>query len=121
MLTNLKPLPADKILMLMQEYAADPRDTKVDLGVGVYKNAQGHTPIMRSIKAAEQKVWEEQTSKSYVGLAGDPAYSARSPVTVWPLSVPPVVLVLCVRLLSCCKWQTLTAACSCRTRHGRTT
>lgn len=75
MLTNLKPLPADKILMLMQEYASDPRDTKIDLGVGVYKDATGHTPIMRAIKAAEMKVWEEQTSKSYTGLAGDPAYS----------------------------------------------
>lgn len=75
MLTNLKPLPADKILALMQEYKADPRDTKIDLGVGVYKDATGNTPIMRAIKAAEQKVWEEQTSKSYVGLAGDPAYS----------------------------------------------
>jgi aromatic-amino-acid transaminase len=75
MLTNLKPLPADKILALMQEYAADPRDTKIDLGVGVYKNAQGVTPVMRAIKAAEMKVWEEQTSKSYVGLAGDPAFS----------------------------------------------
>ena len=75
MLTNLKALPADKILALMQEYAADPRDTKIDLGVGVYKDATGKTPIMRAIKAAEMKVWEEQTSKSYVGLAGDPAFS----------------------------------------------
>ncbi|MDG2339754.1 MAG: aspartate/tyrosine/aromatic aminotransferase [Paracoccaceae bacterium] len=74
MLTNLKAQPADKILALMQEYAADPRDTKIDLGVGVYKDASGNTPIMRAIKAAETKVWEEQTSKSYVGLAGDPAF-----------------------------------------------
>lgn len=75
MLTNLKPQPADKILMLMQEYAADPRDTKIDLGVGVYKNAEGHTPIMRAIKAAEKLVWEQQTTKSYVGLAGDAAFN----------------------------------------------
>ncbi len=75
MLTNLKAQPADKILALVQEYAADPRETKIDLGVGVYKDATGKTPIMRAIKAAEQKVWEEQTSKSYVGLAGDPAFS----------------------------------------------
>lgn len=74
MLTNLKAQPADKILALMQEYAADPRDTKIDLGVGVYKDASGKTPVMRAIKAAEMKVWEEQTSKSYVGLAGDPAF-----------------------------------------------
>ena len=68
MLTNLKALPADKILALMQEYKADTRSDKIDLGVGVYKDASGNTPVMRAIKAAEMKVWEEQTSKSYVGL-----------------------------------------------------
>ncbi|UWS07420.1 amino acid aminotransferase [Phaeobacter inhibens] len=75
MFETLKPQPADKILMLMQTYRDDPRDSKIDLGVGVYKNAEGVTPVMRAIKAAEHKLWEEQTSKSYVGLAGDPAYS----------------------------------------------
>ena len=75
MLTNLKPLPADKILALMGEYKADTRDHKIDLGVGVYKDASGNTPVMRAIKAAEMKVWESQTSKSYVGLAGAPEFS----------------------------------------------
>ena len=75
MFETLKPQPADKILALMQMFREDPRDSKIDLGVGVYKNAEGHTPVMRAIKAAEHKLWEEQTSKSYVGLAGDPAYS----------------------------------------------
>ena len=71
----LKPQPADKILALMQQFREDPRDSKIDLGVGVYKNAEGVTPVMRAIKAAEHKLWEEQTSKAYVGLAGDPAYN----------------------------------------------
>ncbi|MEW2912243.1 amino acid aminotransferase [Leisingera sp. JC11] len=75
MFETLKPQPADKILALMQMYRDDPRADKIDLGVGVYKNAEGVTPVMRAIKAAEHKLWEEQTSKSYVGLAGDPAYS----------------------------------------------
>lgn len=75
MFENLKAQPADKILALMQAYREDPRDTKIDLGVGVYKNAEGVTPVMRAVKAAEQKIWEEQESKSYVGLVGDPAYS----------------------------------------------
>ena len=75
MLTNLKPLPADKILALMGEFKADTRDHKIDLGVGVYKDASGNTPVMRAIKAAEMKVWESQTSKSYVGLAGAPEFS----------------------------------------------
>lgn len=75
MLTNLKPQPADKILALMGKFRDDPRANKVDLGVGVYKNAQGVTPVMRAIKAAEKQLWQEQTTKSYTGLAGDPAYS----------------------------------------------
>ncbi|MEX0350980.1 MAG: aromatic amino acid transaminase [Paracoccaceae bacterium] len=75
MFENLKPQPADKILALMQMYREDPRDQKIDLGVGVYKNAEGITPVMRAVKAAEQKIWEEQQSKAYTGLAGDPAYS----------------------------------------------
>ena len=75
MFETLKPQPADKILALMQMYRDDPRADKIDLGVGVYKNAEGVTPVMRAIKAAEHKLWEEQTSKAYVGLAGDPAYS----------------------------------------------
>ena len=75
MLSNLKEQPKDKILGLMALYREDPRPTKIDLGVGVYKNAEGVTPVMRAVKAAERKLVEEQTSKSYVGLAGDPAYS----------------------------------------------
>jgi aspartate aminotransferase len=75
MFSNLKEHPADKILALMQMYRDDPRPTKIDLGVGVYKNAEGVTPVMRAVKAAERKLVEEQTTKSYVGLAGDPAFS----------------------------------------------
>ena len=75
MFHNLKPQPADKILALMQMYREDPRDQKIDLGVGVYKNAEGVTPVMRAVKAAEQRIWEEQETKAYTGLAGDPAYA----------------------------------------------
>jgi aspartate aminotransferase len=75
MFETLKPQPADKILGLMTLYREDPRASKVDLGVGVYKDASGVTPIMRSVKAAEKLLWEQQTSKAYVGLVGDPAYS----------------------------------------------
>ena len=75
MFENLKAQPADKILALMQAYKEDPRDTKIDLGVGVYKNAEGVTPVMRAIKAAEKRLWEEETTNSYVALAGDPAFS----------------------------------------------
>ena len=76
MLTNLTPQPADKILALMQMFREDPRENKIDLGVGVYKNAEGVTPVMRAVKAAERQLVESQETKAYTGLAGDPAFSA---------------------------------------------
>ena len=75
MFQTLKAQPADKILSLMQTYKVDPRDTKIDLGVGVYKDASGNTPVMRAVKEAERRLVAEQTTKAYVGLAGDPAFS----------------------------------------------
>ena len=74
MLGNLKPQAPDKILSLMAEFKADTRQGKIDLGVGVYKDPNGLTPVMRAVKAAEQKIWETQTSKTYTALAGEPEY-----------------------------------------------
>lgn len=74
MLSNLQPQAPDKILMLIEEFKADTRQGKIDLGVGVYKDPQGVTPVMRAVKAAEQRIWETQTTKSYTGLAGEPEY-----------------------------------------------
>ncbi len=71
MLEVLKPQPPDKIIELMGLFAADPRADKLDLGVGVYKDPQGRTPIMRAVKRAEERLLKEQTTKSYVGLLGD--------------------------------------------------
>ena len=76
MLGNLIPQPQDKILALIGAYRADPRADKIDLGVGVYKDASGATPIMRAIKIAEQQLWATETTKSYVGLTGDPDFTA---------------------------------------------
>lgn len=75
MFANLKEQPADKILALMQMYREDPRENKIDLGVGVYKNAEGVTPIMGAVKKAEQLWWQDEATKAYTGLAGDPAFS----------------------------------------------
>ena len=75
MLNNLLKQPQDKILALMDAYKADVRENKIDLGVGVYKNASGATPVMLAVKAAEKQLWQNQETKSYVGLAGDPAFS----------------------------------------------
>ncbi|GLK64966.1 MULTISPECIES: amino acid aminotransferase [Paracoccus] len=74
MLGNLKPQAPDKILALMGEFKADPRQGKVDLGVGVYKDATGHTPIMRAVHAAEQRMLETETTKTYASLSGEPDF-----------------------------------------------
>lgn len=74
MLENLKEQAPDKIIELIGLYAADARADKLDLGVGVYKDAAGNTPVMRAVKAAEAQLLAEQDSKKYVGLLGDLSY-----------------------------------------------
>ena len=74
MLSNLKPQAPDSILKLIEEFKADTRQGKIDLGVGVYKDPQGVTPVMRAVKAAEQRIWKTQTTKAYTGLAGEADY-----------------------------------------------
>ncbi len=76
MLETLNPQAQDKILALIAAYRDDPRADKIDLGVGVYKDATGLTPVMRAVKAAEKKLWEVEVTKTYTGLAGEPAYNA---------------------------------------------
>lgn len=76
MFETLSKAPGDKILALMGEYAADPRPTKIDLGVGVYKDEQGVTPIMSSVKKAEQKILAQGKTKTYLGIAGNKGYGA---------------------------------------------
>ena len=75
MFDALKPQVPDQILQLIQMYKDDPRTAKIDLGVGVYKDATGLTPVMRAVKAAEKKLWETEVTKTYTGLAGDPAFN----------------------------------------------
>jgi len=74
MLENLKEQAPDKIIELIGLYAADTRANKLDLGVGVYKDAKGNTPVMRAVKAAEAQLLAEQDTKKYVGLLGDLSY-----------------------------------------------
>ena len=75
MLESLSAQPQDKILQLIALYRDDPRPQKIDLGVGVYKDASGLTPVMRAVKAAEKKLWETEKTKTYTTLAGDPAFA----------------------------------------------
>ena len=74
MLENLTQQPPDKIIMLSAMFREDKRDTKIDLGVGVYKDVNGNTPIMRAVKKAEQLLWNQETTKSYTALVGDGAF-----------------------------------------------
>ena len=67
---SLERKPPDAILKLIAEHANDPRDNKVDLGVGVYRDAAGNTPVFGAIKTAERRLLETQTSKSYLGSRG---------------------------------------------------
>ena len=75
MFETLQAQKPDAILALVQMFKDDPRENKVDLGVGVYKDASGKTPVMRAIKAAEQKLWANETTKSYTALTGDPGFA----------------------------------------------
>ena len=74
MLEKFQPVPPDPILGLGQLFAADTRDGKIDLGVGVFKDAAGNTPIMSAVKKAELRLHNSQTTKTYKGLAGDEAF-----------------------------------------------
>ncbi len=79
MFNRLDPLPPDPILGLSAAYKADPRDTKLDLGVGVYKDEAGKTPVMRAVKAAEKQLLDTEHSKSYIAQLGVEAFNAGLP------------------------------------------
>jgi len=77
MFENLKALPQDSILQLMMMYRADDRSHKVDLGIGVYKDDAGNTPIMSAVDLAQKKLIETETTKSYIGPAGSPLFNEK--------------------------------------------
>ncbi|HXO89151.1 MAG TPA: amino acid aminotransferase [Candidatus Acidoferrales bacterium] len=70
MFQQLERLVSDSILALMAKYRADPSKQKVDLGVGVYRDLSGNTPILECVRRAEKEVLAAQTTKAYVGAAG---------------------------------------------------
>lgn len=67
-------IPGDPILGLMEAYAQDANSRKFDLGVGVYKDAQGLTPIPEAVKIAEARLVESQDTKTYIGGHGNPLF-----------------------------------------------
>ncbi|MEQ1753807.1 MAG: aromatic amino acid transaminase [Micropepsaceae bacterium] len=72
--SGIKAQAPDALLAVMNECRADPRAHKVDLTVGMYRNAQGITPVMRAVKSAERWLLEHQDSKGYLGPEGDLTY-----------------------------------------------
>ncbi|QBY01899.1 aspartate/tyrosine/aromatic aminotransferase [Rhodophyticola sp. CCM32] len=76
MFDSLTPPETDKILRLMAMFADDDRPGKIDLGVGVYRTPDGRTPVMAAVKQAEERIWNSQDTKTYLGLAGDPGFLA---------------------------------------------
>jgi aspartate aminotransferase len=75
MFERLDRLPPDPILGLMAAFRADNDPRKVDLGVGVYRNDQGDTPVLQAVRKAEQAVLARQGTKSYVAAAGNPGFN----------------------------------------------
>ncbi len=75
MFERLERLPDDPILGLMAAFRADQSPDKVDLGVGVYRNSRGETPVLESVRRAERAVLERQSTKTYVAPAGNPAFN----------------------------------------------
>ncbi|WP_432471040.1 amino acid aminotransferase [Amphritea sp. HPY] len=77
MFEGLKALPQDPILSLMLKYQQDDNPAKLDLGIGVYKDELGNTPIMQAVHTAEQQLLQSETTKSYIAPAGSPLYNQR--------------------------------------------
>ncbi len=77
MFSQLKPVATDPILGLMAEYKADTNPAKVDLGVGVYKDEQGHTAVLKCVKEAEALRLKQEDSKTYIGMAGDLGFNSH--------------------------------------------
>lgn len=74
MLETLEMAPADPILGLTEAFKKDPNLEKINLGVGIYVDADGTSPIFKAVRAAEEKILKTEKSKTYLGIAGSPEY-----------------------------------------------
>lgn len=73
---DMTAAPADPILGLTEAFRNDPRKEKVNLGVGVFVDANGVTPVLECVKRAERMLWEEEATKTYLPISGTPAFAA---------------------------------------------
>lgn len=75
MFEKIQAAPADPILGLGESFKAETRDNKINLGIGVYKDANGLTPIVKAVKTAEKRLLETENSKNYLTIDGVAAYN----------------------------------------------
>ncbi len=76
MFETFTPAPPDAILGLTEAFKKDPNPKKVNLGVGIYKDAKGSTPVLDSVKRAEERILQNENTKNYLGIDGTAEYSA---------------------------------------------
>src|SRR6185437_6714522 len=74
-LADLPPVKSDSLIALIAMVNADPRPDKIDVGVGVFRDGAGNTPILKVIKEAEQRLHDTQVTKAYLGSAGDKRFA----------------------------------------------
>ena len=74
-LADLPAVEADSLLQLIALCNADPRPDKIDVGVGVFRDAAGSTPILKVMKEAELRLLDTQKTKAYLGSAGDKRFA----------------------------------------------
>jgi len=70
-LADLEPVAEDSLIGLIALVNADSRPDKIDVGVGVFRDGVGNTPILKVMKEAEQRLLDSQETKAYLGSAGD--------------------------------------------------
>ncbi|RQW79474.1 MAG: aminotransferase class I/II-fold pyridoxal phosphate-dependent enzyme, partial [Geobacter sp.] len=75
MFDRIETAPPDPILGLEEAFKRDPNPAKINLAVGVFKDANGNTPVLRVVKRAEEQILRDENSKSYLGIAGAPEYA----------------------------------------------
>ncbi len=84
-LSDLSPVASDSLLALIALANADGRPEKIDVGVGVYRDGEGRTPVLRAIKEAERRLWDDQETKAYLGGAGDKLFpELLKPIVLGP-------------------------------------
>ncbi|MEQ9459591.1 MAG: amino acid aminotransferase [Phycisphaeraceae bacterium] len=88
MFEHVEAAPPDLILGLTDAFKADPNPAKINLGVGVYQDASGQTPVLASVKAAEKSLLDTEKTKSYLPIDGSPSFAAAVKGLLFPAESP---------------------------------